>query len=89
MCAAMMPRIPITQRMVVCTEGEIRTNAASDREIAAKCLGDECHHRTVSDMRRSLGLKKHRKTGELRPCAPRGRRTWEKSSMPECSDRQL
>jgi hypothetical protein len=88
MCTGMMPRIPITQPMVECTEREIRANAGSDQEIAAKCLGDECHYRTISDMRRSLGLKKDRKTGELHPCPPRGKRTWEKSSMPECSSRQ-
>ena len=78
-----MARIPITAQMVHCTDAEIRKNSMSDREIAEKCLGDPRHHRTVSDMRRSLGLKKDRITGELLQCPPRGKRTWENSSMPD------
>lgn len=79
-----MDRIRITQQMVERTFAEIRRNTMSDREIAEKCLGDPCHTRTVSDMRRSLGLKKDAKTGALLKYPPRGKRTWENSSMPDC-----
>ena len=77
-----MSRIPITQAVVECAKSEILKNAAPDREIAAKCLGDPRRTDTVSDMRRSFGLKKDRQTGELHPCPPRGKRTWLNSSMP-------
>jgi hypothetical protein len=77
-----MSRIPITQEMVECAKKAILKNEAPDREIAAKCLGDPRRTDTVSDMRRSFGLKKNRKTGGLHPCPPRGKRTWANSSMP-------
>jgi hypothetical protein len=78
-----MTRIPITQPMVDCARREIEKNEMPDREIAAKCLGDPRRTDTVSDMRRSFGLKKDRKTGELHKSPPRMRRTWETSSMPK------
>jgi hypothetical protein len=77
-----MPRIPITLEMVECAKREILKNEANDREIASKCLGNPKRTDTVSDMRRSFGFKKDRKTGELHRCPPRGKRTWENSSMP-------
>jgi hypothetical protein len=78
-----MSRIPITQQMVERAKSEILKNEVPDREIAAKCLNDPRRTDTVSDMRRSFGLKKDRKTGELHPCPPRGKRTWTNSSMPQ------
>jgi len=75
-------RIPITKTMLDDTLREVLRNAASDREIAEKCLGDPSHHKTVSDIRTSHGFKKDRKTGKLVPSKPRGSRNWENSSMP-------
>jgi hypothetical protein len=77
-----MSRISITPKMLECAQSEILKNKITDREIAAKCLGDVRRTDTVSDMRRSLGYKKDRKTGELHPFPARGKRTWDRSSMP-------
>jgi hypothetical protein len=74
-------RITITKAMLDDTLKEIKLNQMSDREIAAKCLGDPSHDKTVSDMRRSHGLRKVR--GKLIRSEPRGNRTWENSSMPQ------
>jgi hypothetical protein len=74
-------RITITKAMLDDTVGEIRFNKMSDRGIAEKCLGDPSHDKTVSDMRRSHGFKKVR--GKLIQSEPRGKRTWENSSMPQ------
>jgi len=76
-------RITITPAMLEDTLREIKLNQRSDREIAGKCLGDPSHYRTVSDMRTSHGFRKDRKTGKLIKSEPRGRRTWENSSMPQ------
>jgi hypothetical protein len=78
-----MARIPLTKGMLDDTLMEIRRNELSDREIADKCLGDPSHTKTVSDIRRSHGFRKDRKTGELVPSKPRGSRSWENSSMPQ------
>jgi hypothetical protein len=80
--AAVKSRIPITKTMLDDTLREIRRNDSSDREIAEKCLGDLSHTKVVSDIRRSHGYRKNRKTGKLIPSKPRGSRTWENSSMP-------
>lgn len=64
-----MPRIPITQKMVECTESEIRNNEIPDRETAAKCLGDPRRTDTGSDMRRSLWIEE-------------GSKDWRTASMP-------
>jgi hypothetical protein len=78
-----MRRIPITQQMVDRARKAIEKNEMPDREIAAECLGDQRRTDTISDMRRSFGYKKNRKTGELHTVAPRMNRTWEHSSMPK------
>lgn len=75
-------RIPITKQMVDCTSAAILRNAASDQEIATECLGDPRHNRVVSDMRRSMGYRKDPATGQLLQSSPRGKRTWENSTMP-------
>jgi len=75
-------RIPITKAMLDGTLREIKLNVRSDKDIAEKCLGDASHHKTVSDIRRSHGYRKDRKTGKLVRSEPRGSRTWENSSMP-------
>lgn len=77
-----MSRIPITKAMLDDTFSAILRNDMSDREIAEKCLGDPTHTKTVSDIRRSHGYRKDRKTGKLIHSKPRGSRTWENSSMP-------
>jgi hypothetical protein len=81
--ATVMSRIPITKAMLDDTLWEIELNQMSDPEIAEKCLGDPSHKKTVSDMRRSYGFRKDRKTGKLVRSEPRGSRTWENSSMPQ------
>lgn len=81
----LVSRIPLTKAMRDDTLREIEQNRLSDREIAEKCLGDASHHKTVSDLRTSHGLKKDRKTGKLIPSKPRMKRTWENSSMPQPS----
>ena len=75
-------RITITKTMHDDTLREIMLNAMPDRKIAEKCLGDPSHHKVVTDIRRSHGLRKDRKTGKLVKSEPRGKRTWENSSMP-------
>jgi hypothetical protein len=76
-------RITITPALLEDTLREIRLNKRSDREIAEKCLGDPSHAKVVSDIRRSHGYRKDRKTGKLIPSEPRMKRTWENSSMPQ------
>ena len=78
-----MSRIPITKAMLDHTLREILRNEMSDREIAEKCLGDPSHTKTVSDIRRSHGFKKDRKTGKLIPSKARESRNWKNSSMPQ------
>lgn len=75
-------RIRITKQMVDCTSAAILKNTTSDQDIAADCLGDPRHHRTVSDMRRSMGYRKDLGTGKLLSSQSRGKRTWENSTMP-------
>lgn len=77
----MKSRTPITKAMLDYTLREIRLNELSDRDIAEKCLGDASHHKAVSDIRTSHGLRKDRKTGKLIPSEPRMKRTWENSSL--------
>ena len=76
-----VPRIRITRAMLEDTLTAIERNEISDREIAEKCLGDPSHTKTVSDIRRSHGFRKV--GGKLVRAEPRGKRTWENSSMPQ------
>jgi hypothetical protein len=80
--ATAMSRIPITKAMIDDTLREVLNNQMSDRKIAEKCLVDPSHTKVVSDIRRSHGFRKDRRTGKLIESKPRGSRTWENSSMP-------
>ena len=79
--ATLDERIQITKAMREDALREIKLNEMSDRRIAEKCFGDPSHHKTVSDMRRSHGFRKV--GGKLVRSEPRGKRTWEDSSMPQ------